>query len=274
MEAWRQLMLESPFASYQDWQQEATEDQKILNLNVKEIGEILEFSSLKSYEGGHKVLIIWMAEFLRKEGNRLLKLIEEPPPGMYIFLLTENEDQILNTIHSRCQNVLVKPLQEEEIAHFLREKHEVGAEKANKIAFQADGDVNTALSLLEDQQDDWFAEFVDWFRACYRLRPHDMYDKTIQFSKMNREEQKQFLEVGLTALESILLAKYSSEKTIRLSEDYIKPISNLANLLDFDQIEQLSDILTISIADIEQNINSKVLFMRQSVNIHRIMHRA
>ena len=272
MQDWREMMLEYPYASLSDWQNRASRENKQLNINVAEISEITEFASLKSYEGGKKVLIIWMAEYLQKEGNRLLKLIEEPPPGMYIFLLTENEEEILQTIHSRTQSVMVKPLQDEEIAHYLVEKYQLAEERADKLAFQADGNMNLALRLMESPQDDWLQMFVNWMRACYMLKPHQLSEKIVQYAKLNKEEQKYFLEVGLTALDSIVQAKYRGADHVRLSKEDLKPIDGLAKLLDLDQMFQLMQILNRSILDIEQNVNSKVLFMRQSVHIHYVMH--
>lgn len=272
MKEWRELMIQHPFSSVTDWQNEASDDRKQLNINVKEVAEILEFASLKSYEGGQKVLIIWMAEYLAKEGNRLLKLIEEPPPGMYIFLLTENEEAILNTIHSRCQAVVVKPLHDKEITAFLMDKHAVEKAKAERVSFQADGNVNRALKFIHQQHNNWLKEFVDWLRSCFVLKPEMMTGQVAEYAKLGREEQKQFLEVGLTALESVLIAKYVGAENVRLPEKDLKPITNLADLLSLDQIFHLTQILNQSIQDIEQNINSKVLFMRQSVFIHNVMH--
>ena len=46
--------------------------------------------NLKSFESGYKVLILWMPEYLGKEGNRVLKLIEEPPAHTLFILVAES----------------------------------------------------------------------------------------------------------------------------------------------------------------------------------------
>ena len=60
-----------------------------------------------------------MPEFLGKEGNKLLKLIEEPPPDTLFILVAESEEQILPTILSRCQLVKIPLLENDAIEHAL-----------------------------------------------------------------------------------------------------------------------------------------------------------
>lgn len=43
--------------------------------------------------------------------NSLLKFIEEPGPGVYIFLLTPNKNAVLQTVQSRCQVIELRPCQ-------------------------------------------------------------------------------------------------------------------------------------------------------------------
>ena len=78
---------------------------------------MLKTLSLKSYEGGYKVVIIWAADKMNTQcANKLLKIIEEPPKKTVLLLLTEKEEQILSTIHSRCQKLHFAMLSEEDIA--------------------------------------------------------------------------------------------------------------------------------------------------------------
>ena len=65
------------------------------NITTEECEDILHKLSLKAFESDYKILIMWMPEFLRKEGNRLLKLIEEPPPDTLFIFVAEDENAIL-----------------------------------------------------------------------------------------------------------------------------------------------------------------------------------
>lgn len=274
MEHWRDLMLLNPFADIQDWMMQADAEKGNLDLSAKELQAMLQFSSLKSYQGKDKVLVIWFAELLDTEGNRLLKLIEEPPEGMYIYLVTEDRSRILNTIKSRCQSLVVKPLQDEEIETHLRKHKSIEEEQAERIAFVADGDMNQALKLLEAGNDDLFLEFILWMRVCYKLSPKELMDKVGQYQNWTKQQLKNFLEVGLNALEQILLARTMQQQELRLSEQAQKPILNLAKLLDLDQIFEIKEILEQSIRTVERNANRRILVARQSLMVHRVIHKA
>ena len=64
-----------------------------------------------AYLGHNKVFIIDEAELLDPYGqNALLKTLEEPPAGTYIFLVTTQEERLLPTIRSRCQRVAFRAL--------------------------------------------------------------------------------------------------------------------------------------------------------------------
>ncbi|RME99505.1 MAG: hypothetical protein D6772_07635 [Bacteroidetes bacterium] len=113
---WRSALLDNPYLEINDWLQQIGAENKQGNINKDECQRILRVLSLKSFESPRKIMIIWLAEYLGNEGNRLLKLIEEPPAGTTFILITENQDRILNTILSRCQLVRVHPLSDEEVA--------------------------------------------------------------------------------------------------------------------------------------------------------------
>ena len=274
MEHWRDLLMMNPFADIQDWMMQADAEKGNLNINAKELQAMLQFSSLKSYQGKEKVLVVWFAEFLDTEGNRLLKLIEEPPEGMYIYLVTEDRSRILNTIQSRCQSLVIKPLLDDEMAAYLRKHKGVEEEMAAKMAFIADGDMNQALKLLDAGNDDLFLEFILWMRVCYKLAPKELMDKVSQYQNWTKQQLKNFLEVGLNALEQILLAGTLNQTQLRLSEEAQKPILNLAKLLELDQIFEIKELIEQSIRSVERNANRKILIARQSLMIHRVIHRA
>src|SRR5690606_6127685 len=128
--------------------------------------EILRLLSLKSYEGGYKVMIIWMADKINiSDSNKLLKLLEEPQDKTIFILITENEEDIIQTIRSRCQALHFGPLPEQVIADALVSRENVVPREALLIARQAQGNYNAALKLLHVDKDDhpfeeWFIEWV------------------------------------------------------------------------------------------------------------------
>src|SRR5215204_3988792 len=98
---WRQFISSNPYGNVYDWLQFIEAENKQGNITAQECNDIIRKLNLKSFESEYKVLIVWMPEYLGNEGNKLLKLIEEPPANTLFILVTENESQILPTILSR-----------------------------------------------------------------------------------------------------------------------------------------------------------------------------
>lgn len=101
---WREFIQQYPYGNVYDWLQFIGAENKQGNITAHECNDIIHKLSLKSFESEYKVLVLWMPEYLGKEGNKLLKLIEEPPPNTLFILVAENDEQILPTILSRCQD--------------------------------------------------------------------------------------------------------------------------------------------------------------------------
>ena len=96
---WRNFIFQNPYGNLFDWLQFIGIENKQGIINVNEAEQIVKALKLKSYEGGYKVMIIWMAEKMNDAAaNKLLKLIEEPPAKTVFLLITENEEQIISTI--------------------------------------------------------------------------------------------------------------------------------------------------------------------------------
>ena len=122
MEEWRQFVKEQPYGNLFDWYRLIDIEKKQGLIGVDEAQDIVKKLSLKSYEGGYKIMLIWMAEKMNTSAaNKLLKLIEEPPDKTVFLLLCEDEEQILQTIKSRCQILHFPPLAEADIADALLE---------------------------------------------------------------------------------------------------------------------------------------------------------
>ena len=88
--------------------------------------EIIKKLSLKSFEGGYKIMIIWMAEEMNSTcSNKLLKIIEEPPEKTLFILISESSEKLLQTILSRTQIVLIPRINMEELRDHLVKNHSV-----------------------------------------------------------------------------------------------------------------------------------------------------
>ena len=168
---WREFVVQSPYGNVYDWLQFIGAENKQGNITAAECESINKTMSLKSFESEYKILIMWKPEFLGKEGNKLLKLIEEPPPNTLFIFVAENEDLILPTILSRTQLVKIPLLSNVEIEAALELKERVSVQKARQIAVLAEGNYREALQLLQHAEDDWQAMLRDWLNAILKTGP-------------------------------------------------------------------------------------------------------
>jgi len=199
MEEWRQFVKEQPYGNLFDWYRLLGIEKKQGQIGVDESLAVVKKLALKSYEGGYKVMLIWMAEKLNiSASNKLLKLIEEPPEKTVFILIAEDEEQIIQTIRSRCQILHFPPLAEETIANALVEKG-LARPEALKLAHEADGNFNKALDLMNNDSEDLVFEkwFVQWVRSAFKAKGnktaiHELISWGEEVAKTGRETQKKF----------------------------------------------------------------------------------
>ncbi len=276
---WRSFLNETPYADVNTWLQRLGADNKQGNINKDECNAILKKLSLKAFEGRYKILLMWLPEYLGKEGNRLLKLIEEPPEQTIFLLVSENQDLILSTILSRCQLVKLDPLSDEEVAQGLIEQRGLSEERARQIAFLSGGDFGAALAAADAPVTDDAQLLLDWLRKCWRGHAVEMVRWTEDFAKLGRENQKQFLHYGLHFLREMLVLLVAPPSPpigggkggARLRPEELASAQNMAKVLDFEKIAQVVGLLNDNIYYIERNANPKILFLDTSIQMHRIM---
>lgn len=268
---WRAFLTETPYADANAWLQRLGAENKQGNINKEECNAILKKLSLKAFEGRYKILIMWLPEYLGKEGNRLLKLIEEPPEQTIFLLVAENQDLILNTILSRCQLVKLDPLNDEEVTQGLMDQRGLSRDRAQQIAFLSGGDFGAALSVADTPDNDDAQLLLEWLRKCWRGNAVDMVRWTEEFARLGRENQKQFLQYGLHFLREMLALVSTGNHHLRLRPEELTTAQNMAKVLDFDKIAQIAELINDNVYYIERNANPKILFLDTSIRMNRIM---
>lgn len=282
LEEWRQLLTEQPYGNLFDWYKLMGVDNKQGQIGVDEAQDIVKSLSLKSYEGGYKVMIIWMAEKMNVPcANKLLKLIEEPPNKTIFILIAEDEEQIINTIRSRCQILHFPPLAEGVITKALIKEFDLDASTATKIAHQANGNYNKACDLVfHDSEDLQFEEwFIFWIRSAFKAKGnksaiHDLISWSEDIAKTGRETQKQFLHFCLNFIRQALLLNYNATELV-----YLEPktqnfkLEKFAPFIHNNNIMEISDELQDAIYHIERNGNSKIILTDLSIKLTRLLHK-
>ncbi|WP_442265000.1 ATP-binding protein [Tenacibaculum sp. ZS6-P6] len=281
LEEWRTFVNETPYGSLFDWLRHIGVENKQGQIGVDEAEDIVKKLSLKSYEGGFKVMIIWMAEKMNiAASNKLLKLIEEPPSKTIFLLVTEDEGKIINTIKSRCQALNFPSLSENDIVSFLTQKHDINQQDANRIAQQSEGNLNKALHLYHNDSNDLIFEewFITWIRSAFKAKGNasviqDLIQWSEIISKSGRETQKQFLQYCLHFFRQAMLLNYGAPDLV-----YLIPQTANFKLEKFAPFVHSGNILTIEkeVNDaqyhIERNGNAKIILLDLSIKLTRLLH--
>ncbi len=270
LKEWRGAVQENAYQNVNQWLEKLDAENKQGNIPVAECVEIMKKLSLKKFEGAYKILIMWLPEYLGKEGNRLLKLIEEPPDETLFLLVAENQDLILNTVLSRCQLVKLAPLSDDEIKTGLILRG-VTRGDAEAIAPLCDGDFNMALTLSVQQENNNAALFLEWMRTCFKGNGVELVAWVEKFATIGREKQKLLLTYGLHFLREVLILISTKNQNLRLRGAELETALKMQNVLTFDKIESLSTLFNDCITFVERNANPKVLFLDTSIQMNKIL---
>lgn len=135
---WRELLLESPYFSFDEWLERMHTENQQARIFVSESDSLMHKLSLKSSQGGYKVNLIWLPEYMKDDcANKMLKLLEEPPQQTIFILVSEHPERLLETIRSRVQRIDVKQLTVDDISTTLQQQRGIEADTARRIARMA-----------------------------------------------------------------------------------------------------------------------------------------
>lgn len=268
---WREALAANPYQEVNDWLQHIGAENKQGNINKDECRNIIRKLSLKSFESPRKIIVLWLPEYLGNEGNRLLKLIEEPPDQTVFILVAENQELILNTILSRCQLVKIGPLSDEEVAEALAQRKGIPATDAMAIAQLASGNFSDALKAAQQDESDQAVRFLDWMRRCYKGQPKEMVEWSNTFAGQGRENQKHFLQYALHFWREFLVLKTRGEDVVRLREREKQTAIGMAKVIQLPQLEAIIALLGDCMFYIERNAHPKLLFLDASIQINHII---
>lgn len=269
---WREFIGAHPYGNAYDWLQFIGAENKQGNITANECHDIIRKLSLKSFESQYKILLMWMPEYLGNEGNRLLKLIEEPPANTLFILVAENQEQILATILSRTHLIRVNPLPKEVLVDALVNRAKAAPARARQAATIAMGNYREAMYLLQNAEDDYHELLRNWLNYIFtgNRTALQAWIEQIASAKMGRENQKQFLRYFVNLLEHSLRLQFLDRQQLAFSEEEMDFAAKLNKLADLRQMESIMQLLDNACYYIERNANAKLLFHALSIRMQYI----
>ena len=268
---WRDLVLSNPYFNLDEWRLRLDAENKQPNINKAECLNILNRLSLKAFESEYKTMIIWLPEYLKNEGNRLLKTLEEPANKTLIILVAQNQDQILNTIISRTQLVKIPALKNDDISRYLIDNKDVPETQASRIAYLSNGSLQAALNHLKEDDHDDFRNFSGWMRMTFADKGAQIIDFVDVLSKLGRENQKNMLRYGVQLIRECIMMISGAESLVHLPSLELDFVKNFSRQLDLAKCEALINELEKAHYHIERNANPKILFLDVSLQLVKIL---
>ena len=270
IEKWRQAVAENAYMNLNQWMDHiGTENQQGL-IYASQSEEIIRKLTLKSSEGGYKVMIIWMAEKMNGEcSNKLLKMIEEPPAQTVFLLVAENPDLLLPTIQSRVQRLALRPIEEETIARALCERYGLVEADARQIAHSSAGNWLQAVETIHlgNRSKEHIELFMTLMRKSYMRDLKGMRQWADAVAAMGREPQKNFLAYCQRMIRESFICNFRRPEINYMNTDETTFTSRFAPFVNEKNIFGIMDELSEAQRHIEQNVNAKMVFFDLSLKM-------
>ncbi|RQO31976.1 hypothetical protein DBR32_04020 [Taibaiella sp. KBW10] len=269
----RKFVQEHPYGSVFDWLQfvGATSNQKG-NISAEECRQMIETLGLKASEGAYKIQIIWRPEYLGKEGNILLKLIEEPPDNTVFLLVAESTDAVLDTILSRTQQIRLQPLSIEAVQSILTINYKVSDREAAQVAQIAEGNVSHALTALHQNESDLLETLKQWFNGVFTYNGLLIGKWVEQMDKTSKVQQKNFLMFAQQLLSQAMRIQFIPNYQAPLPQDELQFVQRLSTRnFSAETVRRMDEEMSKAIYHLERNANAKIVLLHLSVALQYIL---
>lgn len=276
LKEWRAQINEQPLFDLYDWTKRIDPKERKPIIGTEESLEIVKKLALKSYEGGYKVMLIWMAEEMNPTcSNKLLKILEEPPAKTLFLLVSDAQDKLLTTILSRSQVLRVPSLPLDALQQAI-EKVGLSRQQAESLAARSNGNLLEAYRLMGNTEEiDLNRElFIQLMRVCFKKDVNAMLDWTENVSNLSREGQKIFALYALHMVRQSLLKNYTEEMLVRVSKEEAEFLKNFSRFITNNNALDFMTIFNDAHYHLDRNANAKILFTQLCFQVMRFIHKA
>ena len=274
---WFDFLTFSAYSNYVDWFDYINVGNKQGIIAVSEIEKLHRSLYLKAFGGGNKVCVLWGLEKMNAAAaNAFLKLLEEPPKNTYFILLCENTEKVLPTVLSRCQEIIIGPIEENALVNQINDNDL----KKFQILKQAEGNFRSLKILLSDTHEKKYEILlIHGLRSAFRAkRNKSVLSELISWSNeialMGREKQKAFLSFGIQFFRDAFLINYSLSDLVHFQSETGFDIDRVAPFVHSLNVLGLISLFEKQIYYIQRNANSKMLFTEMALQLTRLINMA
>ena len=267
---WRELLSQTPYFNLNIWLEEMGAENQQAQIYVKESDEIIRKLSLKSSQGGYKIMIIWLPEKMNVEcSNKLLKLLEEPPSQTIFLLVSEEPDMLLTTIQSRTQRFALYGIEEKYITERLQNQYGLQEKDAISIGHRSEGNFLKALECIHLSEENklFFDLFVSLMRLSYQRKIREMKQWSETLAAMGREKQKHFLSYCQRLVRENFISNFQDPSLNFMNEEEQNFSKRFAPYINEKNVMGIMDELSEAQRHIEQNVNARMVFFDFSLKM-------
>lgn len=273
---WQRFIKEKPYGNHSDWMDLLEAGNKQAQIGVKEMASMQERLSLKSYEGNAKICIIWGAEKINlASANKFLKTLEEPPQHTFFFLLSATTE-LLPTIISRCQSLILPPISKKALVKAIEDRQWDAA--LVQDLNQCKGSYRTLLNRATEAMVKPFEEMlIRLLRCAFAAKGNKKIvldllawvDDVVGFDK---EDQKEFLSYSVEVLRDAFMLNYALDELTSFRSKTGFNLSKLAPFVHHLNLSALVSLFEDSHFYIGRNANAKMIFTDLSLQLTRLIH--
>lgn len=263
MPQWREQLQQSIYFDAEMWLADIKAGNQQMTYYVQESDRLQQCLSLKSSQGGRRVVLLWLPELMdASPANKLLKLIEEPPEHTHFILVSLQPELVLGTIQSRVQRITLPPLAEEEIAQVLMQRDGVAPQQAQELAHVVQGNYTEALKQVsaEGERHEFNMYFMELMRLCYARKIKDLRQWTLSVSALGREGQKRMLAHFQHLLRENFIFNFHSPALTYQTREEKQFSERFAPFINERNVIGIMEEMSQAQRDIEQNVNPKMVF--------------
>ena len=273
---WRLMINNSPYITLNQWLDNIGAENKQGLISKHESSEIIRKLNLKSFEAEYKIVIIWMPEKMNlTAANKLLKMIEEPPPKTVFLLVSENENQLLKTIVSRTQIILVPRIDSMSLKSAILSQHELSENEAKNIVRLSEGSIIKAAEIINSTEESKanFEKFTDFMRLLYRKDIIELNSWVDEIAKIGREKQKSFLKYTMLLIRNNFMLNQQAEDLAFISNDELNFSKKFFPFIKPENINEINDELNLAYYHIERNGYAKLIFFDLGLKLVTLLTR-
>jgi len=273
---WRNMILQNPYFNLEDWFSFIGVENAQGLIYAHESEEIIHKLNMKSFESEYKVMIIWMPEKMHVScANKLLKMIEEPPVKTLFLLITENEEEIITTIRSRCQLIKVPGIQPEAMADALQQLPEAAGKKVDNLVHLSRGNFRRAVNLLgSDGQDRYNLErFKELMRLSYGRKFLSLFSWIDEVSGIGRERQKSLLQYGLGLVRENFIRNLQNPQLVFMDDEEMAFSLRFSPFINERNVIPIANEFEKAYVHIAMNGNARIIFTDMTLKIVKLIRK-